>query len=362
MGLGYMGYSKFFLSGPSSDARLILCTGSSVNMVLEPIMSSAVWGAGWYNAATVTHYADSVLRYNGGIDFELQVGNNNEIWNFYRDWAINWRAYPRSLQISPDGNRVYNYFTSGAYSEGVGGDLANFTSQNGGFVESMSFSTSSGSAVTASITMSAIYRNEAVGVGDIYINQRAGVTTPDELNSIVPLNLGQTNVNPIPFWKTNAQVLATSNETWEPGAGTSAIQTGLQTVDWSIDLSNNPTILYTCSGNRNPTAIMMGAIDSSANVTLFHPEGVFDPSTGRTAENTCFRINIDIDGTNSVYLEQPAVLISSDDYGIKGQSDPTTRAFSLTALGGRIADAMGSAVTGDIIYPPLVMYSSEELV
>lgn len=361
MGMGYQGFAKFFLSGPQADPRLILCTGSSVNMVLEPIMSGAVWGAGWYNAATVTHYADSVLRYNGGVDFELQVGQGNEIWNFFRDWAIDWRAYPRSLQISPDGYRVYNYLTSGAYAEGGGGDVSNFTSQHGGFVESMSFSTGEGSFVTGSITMSAIYRNEAVGIGDIYINQRAGVTSAAELTNIVPLNLGQTNVNPIPFWKTSAYLWETSSSTWTPGGGTTSIQTGLETIDWSIDLSNNPTILYTCSGNRNPTAIMMGAAESSGNVTLFHMEGVFDPSVGRTAENTCFRVAINTGGTNYVYLEMPAVLINSDDYSIKGQSDVTTRAMGMQGLGGRVADAMGTAATGNIIYPPLIMYSTEDL-
>ena len=62
-----------FYSGPGSAANpvIILATGASVNLVLEPIYSSSVWGAGWYNAG-VAHYADAAIRYEGTVDFELQ--------------------------------------------------------------------------------------------------------------------------------------------------------------------------------------------------------------------------------------------------------------------------------------------------
>jgi len=46
MGMGYQGFVKFYETGPSSDPIVLLTTGASVNLVLEPIYSTSVWGAG----------------------------------------------------------------------------------------------------------------------------------------------------------------------------------------------------------------------------------------------------------------------------------------------------------------------------
>jgi hypothetical protein len=56
MGMGYQGFVKFYTQGPAAGTEIvILTTGASVNLVLEPIYSTAVWGAGWYNAADTAH-------------------------------------------------------------------------------------------------------------------------------------------------------------------------------------------------------------------------------------------------------------------------------------------------------------------
>ena len=53
-----------YSEGPATGTTsVLLATGASVNLVLEPIYSSAVWGAGWYNAASSAHYADAAIRY-----------------------------------------------------------------------------------------------------------------------------------------------------------------------------------------------------------------------------------------------------------------------------------------------------------
>jgi len=344
MGMGYQGYVQFYQTGgtPPTDPLLLLATGASVNLVLEPIYSSAVLGYGWYNAPTSAHYADSAIRYEGGVDFEFQASAN--VWNFIRDWAIEQRAYPRSLDISPDGQRVYQYHTSGAY---------NSTFDNyGAWATSMSMNTSEGSFVTSSINVVSIFRTEGAA-GDPYIQNRTGVIASNTAiyGATNPLNPGQANVDPIPFWKTNANLLRTSTGDWGPdGVGGTPIQTGLETIEWSIDLSNNYVVLYTCNGNRYPTAVLMGAIDASGNVTLYNNDGVFDPvEEALVAEDTCFRVQIytDAGNTNSVYVDLPAVVVESDDFGIKGQSDVTTRGFSLKGLGGRIANS--------VLYPPMVM-------
>jgi hypothetical protein len=81
MGLGYSGFMR--LGG--ENGTVMLTTGGGLNLVLEPIYSNAVWGAGWYNASS-GHYADGALRYEGSVDAEMQA--TTTIWNFIRDWAI----------------------------------------------------------------------------------------------------------------------------------------------------------------------------------------------------------------------------------------------------------------------------------
>jgi hypothetical protein len=109
MGMGYQGFVKFYTTGPDQGPLTVLATGASVNLVLEPIFSTAVWGAGWYNAADAAHYADAALRYEGTVDIELQVGPAGAVWDFLANFIVANRAYSRSLDISPDGAHLYKY-------------------------------------------------------------------------------------------------------------------------------------------------------------------------------------------------------------------------------------------------------------
>lgn len=328
-----------------------MATGASVNLVLEPIYSSAVWGAGWYNAATTSHYADGALRYEGSIDVDMQA--TTEFWNEIRDWAIEYRAYSKSLDISPDGVKIYK-FTSNQTQ----GDPNTFDN-SGAWVSSLSFSTSEGSFVTSSVGVVALSRDFADTGKNGYLDNRDGVTTAAELNATYPLNPSSLNISLIPFWRTNAEFLygASYPQTLPP-------QTGLETVEWSVDLSNNQVVLYTCDGTREATAVLMGAIDVSGSVTLYHPQTVFDPILGGsvahgivgtgteelpflTAEKTRMLITIQTGVATSVTIELPAIVVETDDYGIRGQSDVTNRGFSIKGLGGR--------TSGTTILPPMLM-------
>ena len=344
MGMGYQGFARFFSSGPSTGPMVMLATGASVNLVLEPIFSTAVWGAGWYNAADAAHYADNALRYEGTIDIELQMGAAGAFWNYIADWVVAERAWPRSLQISPDGSHVYSYLTSGAYE-------SSFDTQ-GAWCRSAGLSTAEASFVTCSLGVLAIFRSEADPAGGTnyssysYINQKTGVIASDcsLLSPTNPLNPSGGNVDPIPFWKTNAQL---SRGTYPGVFGAASLpQAGTETVEWNIDITNNEHVLYTCSGSRLPRAVLMGAMSVTGNVTLYHPNGVFDPILGPSntgtitspymyAENTWFTISIAKPGGGYVYIEVPAAVVESDDYSIRGQNDVTNRAFGIKGLGGR---------------------------
>lgn len=379
MAMGYMGFARVYLVGVDpmdstqpGSGRLLLCTGSSVNLVLEPIYSAAVFGSGWYNAPESAHYADSAIRFEGGIDFDFQA--SSDIWNFIRDWAIEERAWPRSLSISPDGQNIYEYWVNDGAGNpinyGPGGIGATFNNQ-GAWCTALSLSTSQGSAVTASASALAIFRTIGSG-GTPYITNRTGfilgTPTSTDVTNLRPLNPGEANIDPIPFWKTNANLYTVASD-YNPLAATptptAVVQAGTETIEWSIDLANNTVPLYTMNGTRFPSAVLQGAIGATANVTLFNNNGVFDPvgtfnpitnvfTGGRFAENTMFRIRIRTNADSAitptyVYIDLPAVVIESDDFGIKGQSDPVTRAFTMKALGGRIDTGATQ------VYPPMYM-------
>jgi hypothetical protein len=360
MGMGYQGFVKIYSEGPATGTTtVVLATGASVNLVLEPIYSTSVWGAGWYNAATTAHYADSAIRFEGTIDFELQIGAGGVLWDYMMGWIVNDRAYPRSMDISPDGARVYLYRTTGAYEANY--DL------NGIWNTSAGFSTSEGSFVTVSAGAVALDRLEEDPAGGTnfsnysYINQKFGVVAGDctVLANTNPLNPGGNNVDPIPFWRTNAQLLTGTYTA--PFTGGTEPQSGLETVEWSVDVTQNQVILYTCNGNRLPTALLQGPMDVTGSLTLYNEIGVFDPILGPAltgtltspfmyAENTWFRITIAIGGGGFVYMEVPAVVVEGDDYSIAGQDSVTNRTFSIKGLGGRC--------NGTTTLPPFIMSNS----
>jgi len=304
-----------------------------------------VWGAGWYNAAEAVHYADNALRYEGDIAIELQMGPAGAFWDYMASFIIASRAYPRSLEISPDGSHVYKYLTTGAYN-------VNYDTK-GAWCRSANFSTSEGSFVTCSLGVVAIFRTETdpTGIGTnyssfSYINQKYGVIASNcaVLASTNPLNPSGGNVDPIPFWKTNAQLGV------GPYPGPFGVVTlpeaGTETVEWSVDITNNQHILYTCSGSRLPRAVLMGPMAVGGNVTLYNPNGVFDPILGPSgsgtitspyayAENTWFQIEITTPAAGKVYIEVPAAVIEGDAYDITGAANVTNRAFTIKGLGGR---------------------------
>lgn len=360
MGMGYQGFVRIGTSGGASKT-VILATGASVNLILEPIYSSAVWGAGWYNAATSAHYADAALRYEGTIDIEMQFGASGAIWKWIDNWIIRSRAYPAYAEISPDGARVYKY-----------DDTTTTPTQGGLYNTSAGFSTSEGSFLTCSLGALGMLRTEKDPGGGTafsafaYLCQKQGVIASDctELAKTVQLNPGGSNVNPIPFWRTQTALRyipgasATNPQDWSPFDEESEIQAGLETVEWSVDVAQNQVVVYTCNGSRLPTAVMMGPMDVTGSVVLFNQAGVFDPILGPSgtgtitspflvANNTIFRVKINRDASNASYMAIPAVVVEGDDYGITGLDAVTNRTFSLKGLGGRC--------DGTTTLPPFLM-------
>lgn len=355
----------------------MLATGASVNLVLEPIYSNAVWGAGWYNAGTA-HYADNAIRYEGNVDVELQMGAGGAIWDFLAKWIVAERAWPKSLDISPDGARVYQYHALYDPSVPPADNPFATSPAMGAWNTSASFSTSQGSFVTASMGVVAISREEVDPAGGTsfsdygYLAQKKGVVGADctVFNTTGPLNPSGYNVNPIPYWRSDARILTGVTVPFTGGADP---QSGTETVEWSVDVSQNNLILYTCDGDRLPTAVLQGIMDSTGSVTLYNEGGVYDPILGPNgtgsltnpflyAANTTFRIGINTVNTAGTYLgyiELPAVVVESDTYDISDANSVTNRAFGIKGLAGK-CHSSGHAMPACIISDSAGAYISPD--
>lgn len=350
MGMGYAGYVRVYNCDGAANKILLLATSAGVNTVVEPIVSQAVWGAGWYNAGRPTHYADAGVRYEGNVDIELQ--GRIDLWSLLREWSIENRVYSKSLEISPDGSKYYNYVATATET----------LDTKGAWCQSMNFSASEGSFVTSSIGILSIFRTQTDG--DNYEDNQYGLVGSSYANfsATLPLNNGGNNSSPIAFWRTTAQLQRWDGDSWE------LPQTGLETVEWSIDINNNTQPLYTMSGSRLPTAVLQGPIDVSGSVTLYNTDGVFDPIVGNNSD-TAYNltnpymyaaisrlfVSMDIDATQKFRIYLPAVIISSDDYSLQGQDAIINRTFQLTAMAGTNFTAVdGVEGTTAHVQPPIV--------
>jgi len=382
MGMGYQGFVRIYRSGPASNPAVLLATGASVNQAYTPLPSNSVFGSGWYNAADAAHYADGSLHYEGSVDIDLEIGedgggNVGTVWDYLMKWAINERAYPRSMDISPDGSRMYQYrIQSGTYN-GKGSTKPTEYDTYGAWCSEISFTTGTDSLVTSSLGVMALNRDETDPAGARnfsdyeYIEQIRGVVLNDYTASFEPtspLNPDCENINPIPFWRTNAQILQIDcDAAYTPFADGTLPQTNLETIDWNVSDANNPFLLQTCDGNRQPAAVLMGPHNVSGSTTQYHPQGPFDPILGPDGNYTItspyfcacdfkFRVQIRTNNTDPatyVYIELPAIYMESDTFDIPGQDSPTFRAYNMRGLGGR------EKGTDDYAMPPMIMSDSD---
>lgn len=264
MGIGYQGYMK--VGGID-----VLGTGGGVGLVQDPITSGAAWGAGWKTVG-IAHYADYIERYEGTLDFELHAG----VWSVFDPWVVTNRITAKSVVVSPDGSGIQTY--SDAYNTSCG------------------FSTSEGSFVTVSVGVMAFTRTSSTG--STYVGNVTGTGTA--VPYLTP------NLNPIPFWKTTAAVGGVSGDATE----------------WSIDVSQNTLVLYTCRNSKAPKAILQGTPDASGSVGIFNDAGV-----GDVALATMSSLSVVITGAGTISI--PNAWVESDDYSVQGGDSIISKTFSV---------------------------------
>lgn len=214
MSLGYMGYAKL-------DNIFLLTTSSGINRNVSPLISNAVWGGGWYNAAK-TNFADSQQHFEGSLNFELQAFPT--VWNLFADWLVEERVYSKSFSMSPNGLTEFFYTR----------DEADYRS--GAWCSGASFNVDANSLITVGANVVALVRQEVNSPGN-YLSRRIGPGRPTG-----PLNPTPRNLNPLPGWYAYADI------DWPnaPPIWTRNNTSGFVMMNGSINANNNTQIIRGC--------------------------------------------------------------------------------------------------------------------
>jgi len=338
--MGYAGYCRFASNVSPAVYNLpytVLANSAGLNVEYTPIYSEATIGQGWFNAAMSTHYSENAIIYRGTIDFEVE--DTDELWVIMRDWALDYRAYARSVDISPDGRYEYQHRNPG--DDGSGATTWLTSDRNGVWCESFSMTAAEGSNITASLGGVALERTESdLTSSYTYINNRLGLATSghslENLNPWppYPVNPNANNLNPIPFWRSLAvmyfDVDYDESLPRDVSGGTQVGGSNSEAINWDYSIANNTMVLYSCRGAQGAAAILQGALDVTANVTIYAPEGVDDAFLDHSAADTALHITF----SNMDHVIQiPWVQPESSEYALRGKNEVVSRSFSLKALG-----------------------------
>jgi hypothetical protein len=327
MPLGYFGYVK--LTDPQTNVTSLLLTNSGgLNRQVNPILSEAVWGAGWYNAARNTNYADGQQHYEGSIAFELQGAP--PVWNLIRNWLIERRVYPNSATISPNGIIKQDY------------SLKPPDSRRGVWISSAGFAVDPERFITINSNVMALHRDEST-VGS---NYQAIPSVPGNIPTY-PLNPGPNyNQNPFPGWS------AVTKLTW-PGAPppyddvNPTTPQGFVLMGADFTFNNNTQVIKGCTGSPNPVAVMQGTMALEGTIRLWRDGAITDPydttlNPPFTAQGANLQLSFGGSGASNPTLLLRHILFTSEDFVIAGQNAPVPRTFGFTGL-------------GEGVYPPLYM-------
>ena len=261
--VGYRGLCSIKPTG--FEKTVLLCTGGSIQLNQDPIMSGGVWGAGYANAAPIA-YAFNYLSLEGSINFEWV--NNSTVWGALKAFAFTDRTDSTEVHLLPDG---------------VNGFHGN------GWCSSISFEASEGAALTGSMNFKGDPSDE---VGGIVSDNDVRTLGIDKAEKISPMNeiqrldnldtsdklrfgtgsngLNLVGATLIPYWNTKVSCKKSSGD-------------GFDTVDdvinWSCSYNSDLQVLKCCSYGKNLNAtthtpigadyILCGEMSGEGSITLF---------------------------------------------------------------------------------------------
>lgn len=314
MAMGYAGYGKI-------DTTFLLLTSCGINPELNPISSNAALGFGWKNAADVAFYANGIRDYRGSIGFDLDI----KLWGTLNEWALTKRIYAKDFEHSPDGTVVYKYDAA-----------VNTLGTAGAWCESMSISTSADSTIQTSLNVLALERTVTTNASMGYVTNDLGTTGGAVLSCAFMANFGNSateiNNHPIPFWMSKAQLFS----------GSSELDTNVNAISWSVDVSNNTQIIKACNGGTQvdnygvAAGVVCGPMSVTGNIELYGNDGIFDPVATKEILASTHKMVVTIDD-NTITI--PAIRLESDDYSLN-LSGPATRRFNFKGIGGKCDGAV----------------------
>jgi hypothetical protein len=320
---------------------------------VNPILSEAVWGAGWYTGAQTTNYADSQMQFSGALTFELQ-GGLPKVWNLIVDWLVNWRVYPQSMLVSPNGLAIQSFQAD---------SNPNGNTRGGVWMNSAGFTIDPAASIKLNCNVIGLQRTEtysstnyrAINTGP---TGRQGTTPNLPTLPLNPATVGgrQTlNQNPFPGWSAQTQVNLWPSNYPPPGAPPNfspSVPTGMfmMGADWTFN--NNTQVVRGCTGDANPAAVMQGVMATEGTIRLFRDGVIPDPYAYQwppTAPFTASTTNVMLalgggvappttpppPGSSSQFpmILFRHVLLTSEEFAITGQNEVVPRAFGFAGLG-----------------------------
>lgn len=233
------------------DGVQLLATSGSVNLNTEPMYSSGVWGAGWYNAAEQVAYAVNYMRIEGDVGFELTKGDT---FTKLKEFAFTKRADPLRasdyFQILPQGKSGY---IGPAWCSGC-----NFTASENALVTG-GFNYSSGKMDANSWV---------TGVDQTY---DGGLTSESALGVAGGLPFAATDV--YPYWASKVSI----------GSTVLTVAKLNDVISWSANYSSQINYVAFCNGQtsnvKEADYIMVGPMTADGSLTIFKVSSQLDPDT-----------------------------------------------------------------------------------
>jgi hypothetical protein len=347
---------------------LLLTNTGGLNREINPILSDAVWGAGWYTGAQHTNYADSQMQFSGALTFELQ-GGIPAVWGLITDWLVNWRVFPQNLLVSPNGLAIQSFQADPA--AGVN-PSPGANSRGGVWMNTAGFTIDPAASIKLNCNVIGLQRTETysalnykginTGTGGRYGTSGRYPTLP--LNPATVGGKQTLNQNPFPGWSAQTQVnLWPPNYPSPPGAPPTFDANHpsgmfMMSADWTFN--NNTQVIRGCTGDANPAAVMQGVMAVEGTVRLFRDGVIPDPYAYQwppTAPFTASTTNImmvlgggslppggQIPPPNSSFpfptIIFRHVLLTTEEFAIAGQNEPVPRTFGFSGLGDGTAPPM----------------------
>ena len=278
-------------STTEDDFVTLLATSGSASIAHDPIMSSGIWGAGWYNAAEQVAYSNNVLKITGSVGYELVAG---DIFDVLLKFGFTERAstYGRSMMILPDGkNGFYGpaWCSSVSMTASTDSNVTGDIQYSGAILSRVSSSIGENFIIGKNPEEDELKYGVGFHPGLTNLSGRTGENKPgasgDQFLSLYPfwassVHLGKKMVIPNDWISTTNPLVISSNE--------NAL---FNVQDWNVSYNSSVEFMTLCSGYNTtdtdcngpitPDYIMIGSMNASGSFTfvglsnLLSPESIY---------------------------------------------------------------------------------------